>query len=259
MNLYEAIFARKSVRKYQMNPLREEFMQRLHFFLDHLQPLHPEIGVDFLIVDNTQKKTGVKGKFRISAPYYLLLSSELKKGYLENAGYLMQQITLYLTAKGIGNCYQGCLKPDLALRSKMKFDYCLAIAFGESPENVTRESTKAKRLEEKQVVVYKEEAPENICKIVKAARWSPSAYNEQPWRLVVYQNRIHVFCKKGFFKEQILSDMKRIDIGCMLANVTQAAEELWLSTTIVKMENIEEKKFKNNEYILSIFFQHNNY
>ncbi len=108
MNLYEAIFARKSVRKYQMNPLREEFMQRLHFFLDHLQPLHPEIGVDFLIVDNTQKKTGVKGKFRISAPYYLLLSSELKKGYLENAGYLMQQITLYLTAKGIGNCYQGC-------------------------------------------------------------------------------------------------------------------------------------------------------
>ena len=53
--------------------------------------------------------------------------------------------------------------------------------------------------------------------------------------------------------------MKRIDIGCMLANVTQAAEELWLSTTIVKMENIEEKKFKNNEYILSIFFQHNNY
>ena len=211
MNLYEAIFARKSVRKYQMNPLREEFMQRLHFFLDHLQPLHPEIGVDFLIVDNTQKETGVKGKFRISAPYYLLLSSELKKGYLENAGYLMQQ------------------------------------------------STKAKRLEEKQVVVYKEEAPENICKIVKAARWSPSAYNEQPWRLVVYQNRIHVFCKKGFFKEQILSDMKRIDIGCMLANVTQAAEELWLSTTIVKMENIEEKKFKNNEYILSIFFQHNNY
>ena len=211
MNLYEAIFARKSVRKYQMNPLREEFMQRLHFFLDHLQPLHPEIGVDFLIVDNTQKETGVKGKFRISAPYYLLLSSELKKGYLENAGYLMQQIT------------------------------------------------KAKRLEEKQVVVYKEEAPENICKIVKAARWSPSAYNEQPWRLVVYQNRIHVFCKKGFFKEQILSDMKRIDIGCMLANVTQAAEELWLSTTIVKMENIEEKKFKNNEYILSIFFQHNNY
>lgn len=259
MNLYEAIFARKSVRNYQIEPLREEFMKQFRFFLDHLQPLYPEIKVDFFLVDNTEKKAGIKGKFRIAAPYYFLLSSELKKGYLENAGYLMQQVALYLTAKGIGSCYQGSLKPDIMLRSKMKFDFCLGLALGKSPDSITRESTKAKRLQEQQVAVYKEDVPESLHKIVKAARWSPSAFNQQPWRLVIYQNRIHVFCKKGFFKEQVLSDMKRIDIGCMLANISQAAEELWLNTTIVKLENIKEKNFKNNEYILSILFQPNNY
>lgn len=259
MNPYEAIFARSSVRTYRMEPLKEEFLRHLNLLFKRLQPLYPEIAVDFLIVDNIGGTAGLKGRFRLEAPYYILLSSELKTGYLENAGYLMQQIALYLTEKGIGSCFQGSLKPGIVLKSKLNGDYCLGLAFGSYHKETDRDKKRTKRLDEKQMVVYKEEVPDSIRRIVRAARWAPSAYNKQPWRLVAYANRIHVFCQKARFREQVLSDKKLLDIGCMLANISQAAEELWLNTTMAKLENISEKKFKKNEYILSVLFQENSF
>lgn len=259
MNLYEAIFTRKSVRKYKMESLDEEFHSHLRFFIKHLQAINYEIGVDIQMVDNTEDEIRFKRMFQVKAPYYLIISSELIEGYLENAGYLMQQIILYLTAQNIGCCYQGKVKLDFALKSKLKYDYVLAVAFGRGKTEIYREPKRAKRLSEREIVVYKEEVNETIKKIVKAGRWAPSAFNSQPWRFVVYSNRIHIFCKKGIFQKNVLSNYKLLDIGVMLANLTQAAEELWFGVTLIKIENISEKSYKNNEYMISALLKENSF
>lgn len=254
MNLYEAIFIRKSVRKYRMEPFEDSVLDYLNLFIQNLQPLLPEISVDFLVVNNC-KDNGFKGVFSAKAPYYLLISSELKKDYLLNVGFLMEQIVLYLTSKGIGTCYQGALKPDILVKAKMKHDFVIGIAFGISTHEIYREPKKAKRLSEKEMIVYKEEPNDMMRTIMSAAMFSPSSFNNQPWRFVVYQNRFHVFCKKGYFRKSVLSDRKLIDIGVMLSHVVMAAEELWFSATFTDLDNIKDRQFKNIEYISSVIIK----
>jgi hypothetical protein len=76
--------------------------------------------------------------------------------------------------------------------------------------------------------------------------------NNQPWRFVVYHNRIHLFCKKSHIFHNVISDNKLIDMGVVLANITQAADELWLESSFVKSEVFSNKELKNTEYITTI-------
>ena len=45
------------------------------------------------------------------APHFLAFFSEVKDGYAANAGFMMQQMDLFLSANGIGSCWQGGPKP----------------------------------------------------------------------------------------------------------------------------------------------------
>ena len=252
MNLYEAMFVRKSVRSYRMEELDAKLMEHITGFFSQLKPYKSSIEYDMLIVDNTKDDEKLKGMWKVKAPYYLLFSSELKQDYLINAGFLLQQMVLYLTARGLGSCYQGGIKPSLALKSKLKYDYVMALTFGKSDKNIYRPSEKAKRLSEESLVVYKEEVGESIKTIMQSAILSPSSYNTQPWRFVVYRNRIHVFCKKSRYFSSVLSDNKLIDMGVVMANIMQAADELWLDATPIKSEVFSNKELKKNEYITTI-------
>lgn len=252
MNLYEAMFVRKSVRDYKMEALEEKTLSQITAFLSQLKPYRSSIDYKITIVDNTKEEGKLKGLFHVKAPYYLVLTSELKQDYLINAGYLLHQMSLYLTARDIGSCYQGGVHLKDDLKEQLPFEYVIALAFGRAKKSNYRPSNKAKRLSEDRLVVYKEEVDENVKNIMKAAILSPSSLNNQPWRFVVYHNRIHLFCKKSHLFHQILSDNKLIDMGVVLANITQAADELWMESTFVTSEAFSKKELKNTEYITTI-------
>lgn len=255
MNLNEAIYVRKSIRNYYMQELEPSVISNINSYIQRLQPLKPEIGFDFLLYDNINSDIKINGMFLAKAPYYLILSSEYREDYLLNAGYLMQQMVLYLTAKNIGTCYQGAFKPNEYVKSKLKYDYVIAIALGKSESDIYREPRKAKRFKQKEITVYKEEIGEDMKLLIKAACISPSSLNNQPWRFVVYKNRMHVFCKKGHFNKIVLSDNKLIDIGIMLSNIAIAADELWINIVFSDLEQIKERQFNNVEYITSVFMK----
>ena len=249
MKLYDALFYRRTVRKFKMEALDAEFINHLKCFVRHLTPYNSDVQVDFLIVDNSKGEIKDNGIFQIRAPYYLLLSSENSKDKLLNAGYLMQQVVLYLTAKGIGTCYQGNFRPTKEMLSKLKYDYCIAIAFGNPATRLEREPKEAVRLGFESIVCEKESLSDNVHTILEAARLAPSALNSQPWRFVAYNNRLHVFAKKNIIN--IVSDLRLLDIGIMLTNLSFAAEECGLKVKMKCLDNIAAKKFKNNEYVVS--------
>lgn len=252
MNLSEALFYRKSVRKYDMKELEPFVIEGIEAYIKNLQPLKPEIGVDFLLYDNINSDFKINRMFLTEAPYYLIISSELREDYLLNAGYMMQQMVLYLTAKNIGTCYQGAFKPKQHIMAKLKHEFVIAVALGKSPESVHREPHKAKRLKAKLVAAYKEEAGAEVKKLVQAGLMAPSSLNNQPWRLMVYKNRIHVFCKKGHSDKAVISDRKLIDMGIMLANMAVMADEEWVNIEINDITQIKERQLKNVEYIASV-------
>ncbi|MDD5934098.1 MAG: nitroreductase family protein [Clostridiales bacterium] len=255
MNLYEAMFVRKSVRDYSMEALDDKTLEHIKSYLTQLKPYKTSIAYEIKIVDAQKDGSKLKGMFHVKAPYYILFSSELKTDYLINAGYILHQLCLYLTARNIGCCYQGGIHPTHELKDELTHDYVIALAFGKSPKSIYRPANKARRLDEDSLIVYKEEVDENVKNILHAAVLSPSSMNNQPWRFVVYHNRIHLFCKKARFLTSVLSDSKLIDMGVVLASMAQAADELWMDATLVKAEAFQNKQLKNTEYITTFMLK----
>ena len=251
MNTFDAMFSRKSIRHFKQEKLDWEVISDLLEYANNLPMLMEDIAVEFKLVSNIEAKQGFYGPFNVKAPYYLCISSEEKEDYMLNAGYLMEQINLYLIAKGLGTCFLVAY-PGSALKATMKYKYVVALAFGKTSSTLYRDSKDAKRLSEREIIVYKEEVTPDIKQVLNAARLSPSAFNSQPWRFVVYKNRIHVFAKKNPLIAKAMDYNKMIDMGIMMANLLLAAEELWVDVTISKSENLKSKPLQNNEYICTI-------
>ncbi|MBB2182234.1 nitroreductase family protein [Lachnospiraceae bacterium MD1] len=251
MNTFDAIFSRKSVRHFQYEKLEWDVISDILEYANSLPLLIEGIAIEFKLVSNIEANQGFNNPFSVRAPYYICISSENKEDYLLNAGYLMQQLNLYITAKGLGTCFV-LSGPGRGLKASMKYEYVIALAFGKTVSSPYRDSSKAKRLPESDVVVYKEEVTPDIKQIINAARLAPSAYNSQPWRFVVYKNRIHIFTKKNSFLAKALDYNKMIDMGIMLANLLLASEELWVDTSLTKSDTLKNKLFQNNEYVCTV-------
>ena len=251
MNTFEAIFSRRSIRHFKQEKLEWDVIAGLLDYANSLPMLIEGIAVEFKLVSNIEAKQGFSGPFNVKAPYYLCISSEVKEDYLLNAGYLMQEMNLYLASKGYGTCFLVAY-PGSSLKATMKYEYVVALAFGNTRSNLYRDSAKAKRLPEDEIIVYKEEVTPDIKQVLSAARLAPSALNSQPWRFVVYKGRVHVFAKKNLFIAKTLDYNKMIDMGIMMANLLLTAEELWVDVTLSKSEVLKNKPFQNNEYVCTI-------
>lgn len=252
MNLYEAIGIRQSIRKYLDKEITEALMGQIRSYWETITRLNDRIGIEFEIVNNIKKQAQLKGLWKVDAPYYLAVYSEPLDGYERNAGYMMEQMVLYLTAKGLGSCYLG--------GSKMKNEYrngkkqVILLAFGYPEGKLHRESPLARRLPLNELCTFKEEAGEQMKTVLKAARLAPSAMNTQPWRFVVYADRIYVFAKKGRIPIKKYDEMKEFSIGIMLSHIMLAAEELWMELITTTEETFASKIYKNGDYVTTLFF-----
>ena len=88
--------------------------------------------------------------------------------------------------------------------------------------------------------------------ILRAANLAPSSMNNQPWKFVVYKNRIHVFSHKSNSFIPIITKLHTIDMGIMLNHMFLAAEELWLEAEFSQLDNISNQLFKDYKYIMSM-------
>lgn len=205
--LYQAIFHRKSVRKYDSTPLTPESLASLKDFIAQLTPLIPEIKTEVKLLPQNIVKT--------NAPQSLCLYSEKKDGYLMNAGFLMEQIDLYLSANNIGACWLGGRKPakgSVQMPDGMMFVITLCIG------------TPAQEMHRANITEFKRESLNSISPvsdlyhILEPVRLAPSAVNKQPWYFGGTPERIVVSRTKSL----LIDKLHQIDIGIALCC-------LWLS------------------------------
>ena len=121
-DLYNMVFKRKSIRKFDKSlSISDEELTILQTKINELKPLKKDIKVRFVIVN--RKQTNAK-----RGEYCLLMYSEKKSFYLQNVGYMLEQIDLFLASCNIGVCWYGVAKPQ-----EMKYDglkYVIMLAFG---------------------------------------------------------------------------------------------------------------------------------
>lgn len=250
MNLYEAIGSRQSIRKYENKEVSEKLRSQILAFGGKVSRLNDRIATELEVLDNTKGKVELKGMFRVEAPYYLVFYSAQEEGYARNAGYMMEQIVLYLTTKGLGSCYLGGSKLKRnSVKGKIPV---MILAFGYPKGKLCRESPLAKRLPLNELCIFKEEAGEQMKTVLRAARLAPSALNSQPWRFIVYSDRIYVFAKKNLPFRHSDDDMRNFNIGIMLSHIMQAAEEMWMELETTTEEQFALKAYKNGDYIATL-------
>ena len=250
MNVYEAVFARKSVRNYRMERISSSILEAVNNYPREVQGLFGQIETEVSIIDNNRGQQKASGLFGVRAPYYLLIYSEEGERATMNAGYVMQQTVLYICSIGLGSCIINPTTVRRSLQRKNSKNLYAVVAFGLSKRSHTRKPTEAKRLEMEKLCVYKDKPRLWMKQLLEAAKIAPSSMNSQPWRFVVYDRRIHVFSKGK--KAGILKKLDELNFGIMFANMIAVAEELWLYVDLIRLEEISQKSFANNNYILSV-------
>ncbi|WP_349948604.1 nitroreductase family protein [Lacrimispora sp. BS-2] len=253
MNLYQMIFKRRSIRKFKKEEVPEQLLKDILYFGENIPRLYGDIQIKLGISENMEEHLPVKGLWKVEAPYYLVFYSEEKEGYLANAGYVLEHVLLYMTGKGLGTCYLGNTKVPESAPPGLK--QVIVVAFGYPKTLLYRDPATAKRLPLKELCVFKEEAGESLKNILKAVRLAPSAMNTQPWRFIVYRDKIYVFSCREFLPSSSFVSMRGICMGIMLAHLTIAAEEMWMNVKLEAEETMEKKSYKSGAYVTTAFLK----
>ena len=211
MQLKDMIYCRKSVRSYTGEPVGEEMLAKIREFAASAKPLFPGIQTRCEIVSRDQVKTIMPW----ATPQLIAVFSQKKEGYLENAGFVFQQVEMYLQGIGLGACWLGLgkfRKSEIPQAEGMEF--VIFIAFGSPDEPQFRNSAAEFRRKALSEITDRED-PRLEC-----ARLAPSSTNSQPWYFTHEENVIHAYCcEAGFLRHKFLGNMNRIDMGIALAHI----------------------------------------
>ncbi len=230
MEWKDMISRRKSVRKYTGVPVDEQTLMQIRHVISSLKPLYPQISVRAEIVEKEQVRFFLPWK----TPQLVAVYSEKTEGYLENAGFLFQQLDLYLQSIGLGCCWLGLgkMRKDLE-REGMEFVILLAFGYpqGEAlrsgPEEFNRKALSQ---------ISDREDPR-----LEPARLAPSSTNSQPWYFTHEGDAIHAYCSRtGLLRHKALGNMNRIDMGIALAHLYLSNPDTFrfsLEVSPVQLEN----------------------
>lgn len=106
----ETIFRCRSVRFYQDKAVDQDLMDGIIACIGGVKRLYPEICVLARVLEPSQITMAQSWR----APHCLSIYSEQQPAWLENTGFMFQQLDLYLQAIGLGSCWVGLGKPDSA-------------------------------------------------------------------------------------------------------------------------------------------------
>jgi nitroreductase len=226
LELYDMISKRKSVRKYEGAPLSIGDISEILEFAGNAEPLHKEIKTKIVVVS----RDDVNVFLPVISPHYLMMTSEESEGYLENAGFLLQQVDLFLSSKGFGSCYVGMALPSKEARKMSELKFVIFLAFGKPEEPLQRtDPSQFRRKDMEEITDISKflkdiDSFDAVTDLLESVRLAPSATNSQPWFLVSGKDKLDFYCvKQGLLKSIGYRKMNKIDMGIALCHYALAA------------------------------------
>lgn len=211
-DLYEAIFKRKSFHLFRgagEDRLSQSELDAIIEAWQGFERLLPDIRTAVRIVPAKEVN------FKRDAEYCIMIYSEKKDNYLMNAGYIGEQLDLWLVSHDIGSLWFGIGKPDERSYDGLEFVIMIAIHKVTDASKYRKDMFKAKRKPLEEVWSGDELGVADI------ARFAPSACNTQPWYVEYRDCHLNVFRyrkqgKRGIMPASSVSYYNRIDIGIYL-------------------------------------------
>ncbi len=239
-DLYNMIFKRKSFHLFRNignEHITDKELKEIENEFNSLVPLVDDIKVKMKIVkDSTNCRRGQE--------YCILLYSEKKDNYLQNIGYIGEQLDLYLVSKNIGTLWFGIGKVEEKQLDGLDFVIMIAIAKVDSETKFRKDMYKSKRKELSEI--WNGDYYLDIANIV---RFAPSACNTQPWIVDSLKNELKVYRymkegKRGIMPIDMVKYYNKIDIGIFLCflDLCLNKNNLKYERTLYVEENTDDEK-----------------
>ena len=268
MELYDAIFYRKSTKQYSQKKVKKELLEEVKNICSQITYLNKELNIKAHVIDRGHLISFLMGKnCKVKSPHYIIITSDKGEDYLQNIGYAMEEVVLKLTSLGIATCWLECniKREDILefvdLKSEEDLDaneteeeniekeenlenpYSI-IAFG-YPEEGEKLFKNNKNADRKRINNICKKLDKSLEKIVEPLRLAPSMKNSQPWVLYNKENNIHLYEEK---QKKNLSDTNKISMGIALRHFDIACKEFGVDVNYLKMNT---KKKLGKEYYIT--------
>lgn len=239
INLYNQIFRRKSFHKFtNTTPFNQNDLDIINDAVKRIIPLDKRIKIQIKLVKENETSC------KLGAEYCILFYSEKKDFYLENIGYVGEQIDLYLTANNIGTLWCGLGKTKTSSLDGLNYVIMMCVAkVSENDFRTNLTSFKRKAL--------KETWKGDLLPFSNTVILSPSAVNSQPWFVENINNTLFIYrnlkaAKFGIIPLKIMHYYNQIDLGIYLY-----LTETCLDYYNFKYERILEKKLNKNKILIA--------
>ena len=246
---YEMIFRRKSFHVFRNvgnESISKDELNDIQSAYSDFTPLNPGIKTAIRIVP--EKQTNCKR----GGEYCVLLYSEKKDGYLQNIGYLGEQLDLYLVSRNIGTLWFGIGKTKEEPFDDMAFVIMFSIRKISDDSKYRKDMFKSKRKS-----VHEIWEGEQISGVSDIVRFAPSACNSQPWlvkndgNLLVY--RYKKPGKRGIMPANKVSFYNCIDIGIFMCFMDICLEhnDISFEKKLYSDDGEDKEHVLNAEYMLN--------
>lgn len=173
-------------------------------------PLYADIKTEIKIVP--AKETACKR----GQQYCILLYSKKKDNYLQNIGYLGEQLDLYFVSQYIGTLWYGIGKTDEPSSEGLDFVIMIAISKIDDKKKFRKDMFKSKRKTVDEIWFG-----EPINGVTDIVRFAPSACNTQPWIVERSGSILKVYRykkqgKRGMMPVDKVLYYNQIDVGIFL-------------------------------------------
>lgn len=232
---YRMLYKRKSFHLFRNSgneKISPEELEAVKTKYKSYTPLDPKIRTAVKIVP--AKETAC----RRGQEYCVLFYSEKKGNYLQNIGYLGEQLELELVSRNIGTLWFGSGQAKEATFEGLDFVIMMAIAKIDDEKKFRKDMLKSRRKPVEDI--WRGVPLEGVAELV---RFAPSACNTQPWLVEHTDGILKVYRyqkpgKRGIMPAARVAYYNRIDMGiflclldlCLLHNNMGYKKELYDDT-----------------------------
>jgi nitroreductase len=250
LELYDAILARRSVRRYERTLLPEPILNQVRRAVEGIDALDPGRPFSCTVQavtagDDIAAAMGGYGRL-LSIPHIIVPAIAEGPNSLTDFGYRVQQVVIRLTRLGLGSCWIGALthKATAMARFNVPAGMVVAaiVAFGRPATSgagralnaVIRSAAGATRKKPASEFTWQDTvgnpaAPTGLqTKVLEALRASPSTGNAQPWCIVLSGGLLYLAVRTDarYYRMSGNVGYDQVDAGIGMANVALALAAL---------------------------------
>lgn len=270
MELYDAIFYRKTTQSYSNKAIKKQLLEEIKKLCGNITYLNNDLNIKAHLIERGHLiHFSMEKESIVKAPHYILITSNKGEDYLQNVGFAIEELILELTCLGVGTSWIKCQLEREDVKEFVQLDEIdskynddedtdideseieypvslLAIGYPDKYESLFRKSKGS----------YDRKKIKEICKefnpkwndIIEGLRVAPSIMNKQPWTLSQKDYGFDLYENIPNKRLKIEYENK-ISIGAALRHFDICCKEKGLEVEYIK-KSVKNRRKK--EYFISI-------